>query len=193
VISIWILDSGKKKLHFIPHWTADSEVKVVKYFKNSSIESCGYCSWELESGLFIEWVFARVCACGWFFVTYMQKKKKRTGAMQNASKALRAHIPHCNSQSTPHPCYLTQHNSCQNFLLQTCLKNWWAIWLLQVDHWIIVPKSILLASPRCNNWHMKSFHNIILVTKWRRSLRIRRREDLHLWVCGVLKVSGSQF
>ncbi len=29
------------------------------------------------------------------FVTYMQKKKKkRMGAMQNASKALRARIPH---------------------------------------------------------------------------------------------------
>jgi hypothetical protein len=55
--------------------------------------------------------------------------------------------------------------------------------------------AILLASPRCNNWHMKSLHNIILVTKWRRSLRIRRRrrEDLHSWVCGLLKVSGSQF
>ncbi len=43
------------------------------------------------------------------FVTYMQKKKKkkRMGAMQNASKALSAHIVHGNSQSTPHPCYLT--------------------------------------------------------------------------------------
>jgi len=49
-----------------PHGTADSEVKFGKYFKNSSIESCGCCSWGLENGLFIEWVFERVCACGWF-------------------------------------------------------------------------------------------------------------------------------
>jgi hypothetical protein len=152
----------------------------------------------LESGLFIEWVFGRVLCMWLVFVTYMQNKK-RMGAMQNASKALRAHIPHGNSQSTPHPCYLTQHNSCQNFLLQTCVLK--LMGNLAASGWSLdnCPKesAILLASPRCNNWHMKSFHNIILVTKWRRSLRIRRRrrrrEDLHSWVCGVLKVSGLQF
>jgi hypothetical protein len=77
------------------------------------------------------------------FVTYMQKKKKRMGAMQNAIKALRAHIPHGNSQSAPHPCYLTQHNSCQNFLLQTCLKTDGQFGFFRLITGIIVPKRVL--------------------------------------------------
>lgn len=140
----------------------------------------------LESGLFIEWVFEKVCACGWFLWHTCRRRRRRREwvpcRMQAKHSELTYHM--ANSQSTPHPCYLTQHNSGQNCLLQTCLKTDGQFWLLQVDH---KESAILLVSPRCNNcWHMKSFHNTILVTKWRRSLRIRRRrEDLHLWVCGV--------
>ncbi len=189
--------SGRKKLHSTPlhielqiqKWNLVSISRILQLRVVGAVVG----DW-LESGLFIEWVFEKVCACGWFLWHTCRRRRRRREwvpcRMQAKHSELTYHM--ANSQSTPHPCYLTQHNSGQNFLLQTCLKTDGQFWLLQVDH---KESAILLVSPRCNNcWHMKSFHNIILVTKWRRSLRIRRRrEDLHSWVCGVLKVSASQF